>query len=239
VDRLDVFLHVLLDFVFVEVLESSVVSDFASCVLAASLLNNHISSELAASLSGPILWHAVFGADLVVAVSAFSLEPHGIELLLVIAVDIEDVHDGVSPAHEVRMVSVDVRVLDSDKVPNHCVGGSQFFRQKFVHALDNLLAQVLEALQLVHLNFDNHSSQLFVDKLDALQRGRLQPVDLLLRKDFECDFGDEKVRPERGGVPDGRLYVVVGQGVERVNVADSCRVVFVKDVIEATATFEL
>ena len=95
------------------------------------------------------------------------------------------------------MVSVDVRVLDSNKIPNHCVGRSELLRQEIVHALNNLLAQVLETLELMHFNFDDHPSQLFVNKLNTLQRRRLESVDLLLRKNLEGDFWHEKVGPER------------------------------------------
>ena len=56
------------------------------------------------------------------------------------------------------MVRVDVRVLDSNKIPNHCVGRSELLRQEIVHALNNLLAQVLETLELMHFNFDDHPS---------------------------------------------------------------------------------
>ena len=93
-NRLDVFLHVLLDLVLVEVLESSIVYHIVSCFFSAyTLLDNHFSAELAVSLGRLASNLDFFSADLIVAVCTLSLKSHRIQLLLVIAVDVEDVDD--------------------------------------------------------------------------------------------------------------------------------------------------
>lgn len=148
-----------------------------------------------------------------------------------IVVNVENVDDGVGAAHEVRVIGVYIGVLDLDQVPHHCVRRSEHLRQQVVHALDDFLSEVLEAGEFVHFDIHDDPSQLFVDHLHALQRWRLQPVDLLLGQDFEGDFGHEKIWPQGGSISDCCLDVVVGQGIEWVNVADCCRVVLVENVV--------
>lgn len=169
-NRLNVFLHVLLNLILIDVLESSILSDIVTAsslvtttIVCLLFMHNHLCPKLAPSLGCLPCWHSILSVELVVAVGALALELHGVELLLMVAVNVENVDNGISPAHKVRMIGVDVRVLNLDQVPNHCVCGSQLFSQQVVHAFDDLLAQVLEPGELKHFNFDHYSSQFFVD----------------------------------------------------------------------------
>ena len=132
-DWLDVLLHVLLDLILIEILESAIISGIALVGSTTSaFLDNHINTEFASPMSR--LTHELFTAflliKLVVAVSSVPLcEFHGVELLFVVVVDVEDVDDGVGASHKVRVVSVDVAVLDADQVAYHLVSRAQLRRQ--------------------------------------------------------------------------------------------------------------
>lgn len=94
VDGLDVLLHVLLDLVLIEVFESSIVNHVANYFITGStLLNNHFSTELAVSLGSLTYYLGIFNSNLVVAFRSISLDSHSIQLLLVIAIDVEHVND--------------------------------------------------------------------------------------------------------------------------------------------------
>ena len=112
-------------------------------------------------------------------------------------------------------------------------------REQGVHDLHDLLPQVLEACQLMHLDLHDDASELLIDQLDALEGGRLQSIDLLLREDLEGDFRHEKIGSQRASIANSSLYVVVCQRVKRVDVADRLRVVLVEDVVEARAALQL
>ena len=90
---------------------------------------------------------------------------------MIVAIHVKDIDDGVGSTHEVRMVRVDVGVLDLDQVAHLRLCGTQLLRKQLVHAVDNLLAQVLEALQFMHLNLNDDTAELFVDELHTLERG--------------------------------------------------------------------
>jgi hypothetical protein len=115
VNRLDVFLHVLLYLILIDVLESSILGDIATAaslvttsIVSLLFMHDHLGPELAPSLGSLPCWHSVLSVDLVVAVGALALELHGVELLLVVAVYVENVDNGISAAHKVWMIGVDV-----------------------------------------------------------------------------------------------------------------------------------
>ena len=90
-------------------------------------------------------------------------------MLLVIVVDVKDIHYRVGAAHKVRVISVNVRVLDLDQVSHHLVAWTKLSSQEAIHCLDNLLLKVLETREFLHLDLHDDSPQLFVDKLHTLQ----------------------------------------------------------------------
>ena len=108
--------------------------------------------------------------DIVVALTTLTLHLHCAQVFFVIVVDVEDIDDGVGTAHEVRVIGINVRVLDLYQVSHHLVARAKLLGKKCVHGLNNLLLQVLETSKLLHLDLHDDSSQLFVDKLNALER---------------------------------------------------------------------
>ena len=95
-NRLDVLLHVLFNFVLIEVLKSSIRS-IRHAILpgTTSFGHNHVSSELSTTLS--CLPHRLFLClQVLVGIGTSSLCHilfHGAELLRVIAVNIKDIDD--------------------------------------------------------------------------------------------------------------------------------------------------
>ena len=118
------------------------------------------------------------------------------------------------------MVSVDVRLLDLDQIANHHHCRVQVPLKDIMHHLDNLLFQVLETCQLLHVNVCDHSSQLVVDHVNALNGGRLKTSYLLLGQVLKCGFGHEEVHSQRACISDGRLDIIISECIEGVNGAD-------------------
>jgi hypothetical protein len=126
------------------------------------------------------------------------------------------------------MISVDVSVLDDYQVFYHLVAGVQRFVQKAVHNLNNLLAQVLESIELGELDLSHDPPQFLIHKLNTLERRRFKSLDLLLGQNFKGNFGDEKVRPQRAGVADGCFQVFICETVKGVYFQEG----FVENLIE-------
>ena len=97
-NRLDVLLHILLDLVLIEVLQSTVCS-IAHVLLSGSALIRHeyVCSKLASLGCLTLVVFLLFSIQLLVAISTLSTLLlhllHRIELLLMVVVDIEDVDD--------------------------------------------------------------------------------------------------------------------------------------------------
>lgn len=90
--------------------------------------------------------------------------------MLAVVVHVEDVHDAVGATHKIRVVRVDIGILDLDEVFDHRICRLQLLVEECVHDFNDLFAKILEALKFRHFNLCHHSAELFIDKLDALQR---------------------------------------------------------------------
>ena len=91
---LDVLLHVLLNLVLIDVLESAILGCIIVLIVShtgALLLHNHVGTKLTSSLGFLSCWHSIISIELVVAINSFARQLHRIELLLVIAIDIKHV----------------------------------------------------------------------------------------------------------------------------------------------------
>ena len=102
----------------------------------------------------------------------FKLPVLNLHLVLAIVVYVEYIDDRIGTTHEVRMVRVDVSILDFYEILNHCISRLKLLVQQVIHHLDNLFAQILEPLQFWHLYFCHDSSQFLKYELHALKRGR-------------------------------------------------------------------
>lgn len=60
----------------------------------------------------------------------------------------------------------------------------------------------MESVELRKLDLGYNSAELLIDKLNALQRWGLEPLDLLLRENFEGDLRDEEIGTERASISD-------------------------------------
>ena len=89
------------------------------------------------------------------------------------------------------MISVDVCLLDLDKITDHGHRRVQVPLKDTMHDLDNLFTQVLETCQLLHVDVCDNSTKLIVDHVNALNGGRFKTSDLLLGQVLKCGFGHE------------------------------------------------
>lgn len=162
-DRLDVPLHILLNLVVGEILETAVVQRLR---LLRSLQYDAFAPErspsLGLSFNGAIPIHTAVKAlvDGLVSTASFLL---GLEQVLLVAVDVENIDDRVCSAHEIGVVRVDVAVLYLNQGSHHVGGGGQLLAQKLDHDFHNLFPQILEPVQLRHLDLIDNCAQLFVD----------------------------------------------------------------------------
>ena len=230
-----IFLHVLLDLIFVEVLEAAVVNHlFCSFFFTRSLLFDDICTK---STSGSWCLTRV-SANFFKRVMTLALQLHSIQLFLMVAIDVKDVNDWVGTSHEIRMIRVNISVLYSDQVPYHLVCRAELFWEQFIHDLYDLTAQILKSRQLLHFNFAYDSAQFFINELHALERWWFKPINLLLWEHFEGDFGHEKVWTQWTSIANGVFDGDISERVERINVANGRRVVLIENVIQPAATFE-
>jgi hypothetical protein len=131
VDWFDVFLHVLLDLILIDILKSTIFSIILSLSFTCPspfVLYDHISTKFASCLAFLTGWNTLFRIELVIAINSLALHFHGIELLLMVAVDVEHIDNRVGAAHEVRMIRVDIAVLNFDQVPDHYICRGELLR---------------------------------------------------------------------------------------------------------------
>ena len=88
--------------------------------------------------------------------------------MFAVVVHVENVHDAVGATHEIRVVRVDIGILDLDEVFDHSICWLQLLVEECIHDFNDLFPKILEALKLRHFDLCHHSAELFVDKLDAL-----------------------------------------------------------------------
>ena len=90
-------------------------------------------------------------------------------LLKVFSLHVEHILNRVGAAHEIRMVGIDIGVLNLNHIAHHFPRWLKFLRQERVHDFDNLATEVLETRKLVHLDLRDHAAQLLVDEVHTLQ----------------------------------------------------------------------
>ena len=150
---------------------------------------------------------------------------------------VKHVGDRSGTAYEVGMISVNVRILYSNKVLHHLRAWHQLFRYQLIHDFDDMFPEVWEPVELRQIDVcGDDPVQFLVDELHALDRGRLQSADLLLAEHFESHLRHEQVRSQRTRIPYRSLHILVRQRVERINVVQNFVIHFVEYVGETTAS---
>jgi len=59
------------------------------------------------------------------------------------------------------MISVDVRILNNDKILDHSIARIKTLNKKVEHDFVDLFPQTFVSIKLRHLNFDHDSPELF------------------------------------------------------------------------------
>lgn len=102
---------------------------------------------------------------------------------LVILVDflltLEQIEESIRAPNEVRMVSVDMCVLNLDQVHDHLCGGSEALVEDALHDIADLVLQLLIPVQLRQVNLVNDVSQFLIHFMGAVKR-RVQQSGYLL-----------------------------------------------------------
>ncbi|GIX63589.1 pentatricopeptide repeat-containing At4g19890 isoform X1, putative [Babesia caballi] len=140
---------------------------------------------------------------------------------------------------KVGVVGVDVRQLDFDQVPYHVLRRLHAPLQQVLHHRHHLGAHVHEPVELRNVAALEYVEQLVVDLVHALQRGRLQQLDLPLDEVDECDFRHEQRRRGPRRVPDGRAYLDVGEPRQRAEGLERAQVAVFEYVVYPRASEEL
>lgn len=86
-----------------------------------------------------------------------------LHLVLAVVVHVEDVDDAVGTSHEIRVVCVDIGILDLYEVFDHRICRLQLLVEQRIHDFNDLFAKILEALKFRHFDLCHHSAELFVD----------------------------------------------------------------------------
>jgi len=118
-DRLDVLLHVLLDLRVLVIIQAAVIE----LLLLLRHLENHVLRALLL-LFGPfflllVLLEREALIHRLINTPVISLTSLGLEQLLLVTINIKDINDAICATHEVRMVSIDVRVLHLNQTSHH------------------------------------------------------------------------------------------------------------------------
>jgi hypothetical protein len=102
-----------------------------------------------------------------------------IVFLGLISLALEHIQKCVGTAHEVRVICVDVRVLDLDQLDDHVGCGVEALVQDLLHHITDLILEPLEAVDVVEVNSPDDISELLVNFVGAL-KGRLEQAGDLL-----------------------------------------------------------
>ena len=132
---------------------------------------------MAAILQGPLLTRRI----------PFLLEKRLLLRLLlerlVILVDfllaLEQIEESVRASNKVRMVSVDMCILNLDQVHDHLCGRSEALVKDALHDIADLVLQLLIPVQLRQVNFVHDVSQFLVHFMGTVERGVQQSGYLL------------------------------------------------------------
>eukprot|EP00126_Sphaerothecum_destruens_P012303 Sdes_comp21093_c0_seq1m19776 len=137
------------------------------------------------------------------------------------------------------MAGVDVGELHFDEGLNH---GGRFGDPAFEQhhcRIDDLIAQLVEARELLTLALVHNAGELFVDQLAASQTGILQSLDLLLDQNLKRHLGHKQRRPRPRGVPDRSADIVDLKPLQRIHHVQSAAKSLVEDVADARAPRQL
>lgn len=124
-------------------------------------------------------------------------------------IGIKHVEDRIGTSHEIGVVRVDVGILDDHEILNHGVSGLETVGQECKHHFVDLLAEVLEPVELWHFYLNYNLSELLKDKLDALKTWVLKALNLLLTEKLKGDLWHKEIWSKTARIPDGCLNISV------------------------------
>ena len=152
---------------------------------------------------------------------------------------LEKIEETVGAANEVRVVGVDICVLNLKEVHDHVSCWRETLVEHVLHHVTDPRFQLVVARQARKFDSNDNSSQLFVHLISAVERGLEEPGDLLANQNLERAFWNEQTGGHRAGVLDGCLNLHLAQILKGIDVVDRVAERRVENVVDTGTTSQL
>ena len=104
---------------------------------------------------------------------------------------IKESHNWVGSTHEIRVITINIRLLNCNQILDHLVCRKQALNKKVFHFFVQSFSKVWESIGFWKINLIYYLPELLIDKLNTLHTRRLKPVYLLFGKTLKCLLWNE------------------------------------------------